>query len=159
MTDSRHRVASCVWRLTPELLLALDDRFHEPVDSYVNGSQVWLRDDGPGEVPLEWRLHPVAGFVRPPRVDTYDLMETVVWALRTGAEPPMPIDHIWGGLEAFVCDGDDVEPVPLAATTTEALGIAPDAFGLADHEAIGDRVEATDWKISVVEALFEQFAQ
>jgi hypothetical protein len=159
MTESRHRVATCVWRLQPQLLLALDERFGEPVDSYVNGSQVWLRDDGPGETALEWRLHPVAGYVRPPGVDTYDLMETVVWALRTGAEPPAPIDRIWGGLEAFVCDGDDVEPVPLAASTTKALGIAPDAFGLADHEAIGDRVEATGWNVSVIEALFEQLAQ
>jgi hypothetical protein len=159
MPDSRHRVASCVWRLSDELLLALDDRFREPVDSYVNGSQVWLRDDGPGEIALEWRLHPVAGFVRPPGVETFDLMETVVWALRTGAEPPAPIDQIWGGLEAFACDGDDVEPVPLAAATAEALGIAPGAFGLVDHEAIGDRVEATGWKISVIDALFEQLTQ
>jgi hypothetical protein len=153
------RVASCVWRLQPDLVLALDERFGHPVDSYVNGSQVWLRDDGPGGTALEWRLHPVAGYVRPPGVDTYELMETVAWALRTGAEPPAPIDQIWGGLEAFVCDGDDVEPAPLAASVTDALGIAPDAFGLTDHEAIGDQVEATGWKISVIDALLDQLGR
>ena len=47
---------------------------------------------------------------------------------------------------------------PLAASTAEALGIPPDAFGLADHEAIGDQVEATGWKINVIEALLEQLA-
>ena len=40
---------TCVWRASPELIVALDVRFGEPVDAYVNGSQVWLRDDGPGE--------------------------------------------------------------------------------------------------------------
>ena len=36
-------VACCVWRITAELVLAFDDRFGEPIDSYVNGSQVWLQ--------------------------------------------------------------------------------------------------------------------
>ena len=56
------RVSSCLWRATPAIVLLLDERFGEPVDSYVNGAQVWLRDDGPGGTALEWRLHPVAGF-------------------------------------------------------------------------------------------------
>ena len=33
-------VPTCVWRATPELVVALDARFGEPVDAYVNGSQV-----------------------------------------------------------------------------------------------------------------------
>ena len=49
-----HLVPTCVWKASPELLLRLDERFGEPVDTYVNGSQVWLRDDGPG-VPPEQR--------------------------------------------------------------------------------------------------------
>jgi hypothetical protein len=45
-------VPTCVWRATPSLVVALDDRFGEPVDAYVNGSQTWLRDDGPGGATL-----------------------------------------------------------------------------------------------------------
>ena len=55
------RSATCVWRASPAVIVALDERFGEPVDAYVNGSQTWLRDDGPGGITLEWRLHPVAG--------------------------------------------------------------------------------------------------
>src|SRR5262249_58408238 len=54
------RTASAVWRSSPELVLALDEHFGPPVDSYVNGSQTWLLDNGPGGVTLEWRFGPVA---------------------------------------------------------------------------------------------------
>ena len=47
-------IPTVVWRCTPALVVALADRLGDPVDSYVNGSQVWLRDDGPGGITLEW---------------------------------------------------------------------------------------------------------
>ncbi len=150
------RTASCVWRVSPEVIAALDERFGEPVDCYVNGSQVWLRDDGPGGIGIEWRLHPVAGYVRPAGVTTYDLWETMVWALRTEAEPPAPLTEVWDGLEGYACDGDEVEPAPLAAALTEALGVAPDAYGLVDHTAIGDRWEQSLGKVSVIAELLAQ---
>jgi hypothetical protein len=84
-------VPTCVWRATDELILALDGRFGPPVDAYVNGSQVWLREDGPGGVTLEWRLHPVAGFRRPAGTGTYELFETVVDALVADEPPPAPL--------------------------------------------------------------------
>jgi hypothetical protein len=150
-------VATCVWRVTPELLLALDERFGDPVDAYVNGSQVWLRDDGPAEVGLEWRLHPVSGYRRPKGLETEEVLETVVWALKTGEEPPVPLEQLWDGLEAFACDGDEVEPIPLAAAVTASIGVAPDAFGVVDHQVIGDRWEATlGHGVSVADLLFEQ---
>ncbi len=46
-------VSTCVWRTTPHLIVALDERFGEPVDAYVNGSQVWFRDDGPEGITLD----------------------------------------------------------------------------------------------------------
>ena len=52
------RVPTCVWRISDALVLALDDAFGEPTDTYVNGSQVWLLDNGPAGATLEWRLHP-----------------------------------------------------------------------------------------------------
>ena len=72
---------TCVWRATPAVIVALDQRFGEPVDAYVNGSQVWLRDDGPGGFAVEWRLHPVAGYRRPETVDVHELFPLTAHAL------------------------------------------------------------------------------
>jgi hypothetical protein len=153
------RVSTCVWLVTPALIVALDDHFGEPVDAYVNGSQVWLRDDGPGEVTLEWRLHPVAGYRRPPGVGTYEVFSAASLALATGAEPPAPLDHLWDGLEVFVAYPEQVgavEPAPLAAAATAALGIAPDASGLVDHGSIGDQWERTGGATSIIAGLLAQ---
>src|SRR4051794_11547635 len=152
------RVPTCVWRVSAELVVALDERFGEPVDAYVNGSQVWLRDDGPGGAGLEWRLHPIAGFRRPAGVGHADLFEATVYALRTGTEAPAPIDELWEGLEAFPGYGDEVEPAPLAAAATAAIGIAPDAFGVVDHDRVGDEWERSGGRTSIVQALAAQLA-
>lgn len=152
-------VAACLWRATPELLVALDARFGEPTDSYVNGSQVWLRDDGPGEVSLEWRLHPVAGFTMPDGVSHYELWPATVFALANGDPPPAPLDRLWEGLEAFPGFGDEVEPAPLAAACGSSLGITPDAFGVVDHDAVGDRWERAEGKVSIVGALLDQLTR
>jgi hypothetical protein len=149
-------VAAALWHLTADLLLAVDDAFGEPVDAYVNGAQVWLRDDGPAGEALEWRLHPVAGFQRPAAVDAHELLATVVYALRTGDEPPAPIDSLWEGLEAFPAYGDELEPAPLAAACTAAVGVTPDAYGVVDHDRIGDAWERSSGRTSIVTALFEQ---
>lgn len=147
-----------MWRLTPELVVALDDRFGEPTDAYVNGSQVWLRDDGPGGATIEWRLHPVAGYQRPPAVATTEVFPTVALALARSEEPVRPAASLWDGLEAFPAYGDEVEPATLAAAATSALGIAPDASGLADHERIGDDWERTGGATSIIGALLDQLA-
>jgi hypothetical protein len=153
---ARPLIPVCVWRATPELIVALDERFGEPLDAYVNGSQVWLRDDGPGEVTLEWRLHPVAGYRKPANVDTYEVFSTTALALATGAAPPARLDALWDGLEAFAAHGDEVEPATLAAAVTDALGIPPDASGLVDHQKIGDQWERTRGEVSIVAALLDQ---
>jgi hypothetical protein len=147
---------TCVWRLTPGLVIALDDRFGEPVDAYVNGSQTWLRDDGPGGVAVEWRLHPVAGYSRPAGLDTYEVFSSVALALATGEEPAAAPEQLWGGLEAFPAYGEEVEPAPLAVALTEALGMEPDAAGLVDHDAVGDAWERSAGKVSIVDALLQQ---
>src|SRR5688572_13405790 len=149
-------VPTCVWRLTPEVVVALDERFGEPVDAYVNGSQVWIRDDGPGGITLEWRLHPVAGFERPPGVTAQDLFPSIALALATGEAPLTAPESLWDGLEAFAAYDDETEPATLAAAVTDALGIAPTAAGLVDHLAIGDAWEAADGRVSIVNALLEQ---
>ena len=155
----RHELTpTSVWRVTPELIVALDGRFGEPVDAYVNGSQVWLREDGPGGMTIEWRLHPVPGYRRPQGLGTYDVFSRTALALGTEDEPPAPLEALWEGLEAFSAYGEEVEPAPLAAAATEALGIAPDASGLVDHDKIGDEWERTGGQTSVIEGLLAQLA-
>ena len=151
-------VPTCVWKVTPQLLIALDDRFGEPVDAYVNGSQVWLRDDGPGEATLEWRLHPVAGYARPRDVDVYEVFATTADALARDAAPPAPLEQLWEGLEVFAAYDAELEPATLAAAATDALGLAPDASGVVDHDRIGDAWERSGGQTSIVSALFEQLS-
>ena len=149
-------VPTCVWKASPELLLRLDEQFGEPVDTYVNGSQVWLRDDGPGGVAIEWRLHPVAGYRRPPGLETEAVFDVVTAALAAGGEPPVPLDRLWEGLEAFAAYDDEVEPATLATACTESLGLPPDAAGVADHDLIGDQWERSGGETSIVAALLDQ---
>ena len=87
-------MATCVWLATPALVVALDGRFGPPVDTYVNGSQVWLRDDGPGDVTVEWRLHPVAGYRRPHGLETEEVFEVTADAFGQGSDPPAPLDRL-----------------------------------------------------------------
>jgi hypothetical protein len=145
-----------VWLTSPELITAIDDRFGEPVDAYVNGSQVWIRDDGPIGLTLEWRLHPIAGYQRPKGVDTYEVFSTTALAIVEGREPPLPLEQLWDGLEAFPAYEDEVEPAMLAAAVTEAIGITPDAHGLVDHDAIGEEWERTAGGISIIKRLLAQ---
>jgi hypothetical protein len=148
---------TCVWRVSTQLIRALDTRFGEPIDAYVNGSQVWLRPDGPGGITIEWRLHPVAGYRRPPGIGTYEVFEQVAFALASGDDPVAPLATLWDGLEAFPAyDDDDIEPAPLVAAATEALGLVPDAAGLVDHQPIGDQWEHTRGGISIFEAVLRQ---
>lgn len=150
------RVASAVWRARGEVIVALDDRFGEPVDAYVNGAQVWLREDGPkGEV-IEWRLHPVAGYRRPDGVGTYEVFSAAALALATGGSGPAPLSELWDGLEAFAAYGDEIEPQPLAAAAAAALGIEPDASGLVDHQTVADQWERTQGAVSIVDDLLRQ---
>ena len=150
------RTPSCVWRVSRELLVALDEHFSSPTDAYVNGSQVWLREDGPNNETLEWRLHPVASYTRPNAMATDDVFDLVVFALATGAEITTAFETLWEGLEAFPGFGDDIEPARLAAACTAALGVAPDAFGLVDHDRIGDQWESAGGKRSIVADLLDQ---
>ena len=107
---------------------------------------------------LEWRLHPVPGYERPDGVDTYELFSTTAAALADEREPPAPLDRLWEGLEAFVAYDDEVEPAMLAAAAGDALGIAPDACGLVDHDGIGDAWERSRGQTSIVTALLDQLS-
>ena len=164
---ARARTATTVWTISPELVLAIDDRLGTPVDSYVNGSQTWLvGDEDAGDVILEFRLHPVAGYRTPAGASHYDVWEQVVaqltnqhdpHALRVGDEV-RPLASFWDGLECFAAYGDDIEPAQLAANAKTLLGRAPDRTGLVDHEAVADAWEHAHGKVSIVSLLLEQLA-
>jgi len=152
-------VPTCVWRATASLVTRLDDAFGPPLDTYVNGSQVWLREDGPGGVVLEWRLHPVPGYSRPKGVATEEVFELAAAALATGTAGPAPLDQLWEGLEAFAAYGDEVEPAVLSSACTASLGMAPDAAGLVDHERVGDEWEQARGATSIVESLLTELTR
>jgi hypothetical protein len=157
------RVASAVWRIAPELVLALDEHLGGPVDSYVNGSQTWLTEDGPGGATLEWRLHPVGGYRPPAGLSHYDLWEQVVAQLSAGRDPGTlalgderrPLASLWDGLEAYA-PYDDLEPATLAHATGAALGWPPDTSGLVDHSGIGDAWEQAKGSVSIVALLLDE---
>jgi hypothetical protein len=156
------RVATTVWTISPELVLALDEQLGLPVDSYVNGSQTWLVEEG--EITLEWRLHPVAGYRAPAGMSIYDLWEDVVSQLSSTADPHAlhlgsevrPLTAIWDGLECYAAYGEDLEPPQLVAAATAQLARPPDRSGLVDHEAVGDAWEQANGTVSIVALLLAQ---
>jgi hypothetical protein len=156
-------IATTVWRIRPGVVLAANDRLGPPVDAYLNGSQTWFTE-APGGAELEWRLHPVAGYRLPAGLSHYDLWDAVVDGLILGADPGAlqlgqevrPLHSLWDGLECFPAHGDDLEPPALAAAASAALGLAPDAAGLVDHDRIGDDWERARGAVSIVALLLEQ---
>jgi hypothetical protein len=158
------RSPTVVWRVSSELVRALDDRLGAPLDGYVNGTQSWLTDDGPGDQTLEWRLHPVGGYAAPRDASPYEVFDEVVGALGAGAPADaVPIGgerraltSLWEGLECFAAYGDEMEPAVLAAAAARALGIPPDATGLVDHTRIGEAWERSGRQTSITDLLFEE---
>ena len=158
------RSPAAVWPLSASLVLALDDRLGPPVDGYVNGTQTWLTDDGPGGATLEWRLHPVASYDPPRHVSHHDLWDVLVSALRAGApvdalplgNGPRPLASLWEGLECFPAYGEDVEPAVLARAATETLGVPPATAGLVDHTRVGDAWERSRRSTSLVGMLLDE---
>lgn len=157
------RVSSCVWSVTPKLIGALHQSFGAPTDSYVNGSQTWLRDNGPREATLEWRLHPIAGFQQPGDISPYELWELVTVQLHNSqfqlGKELRGLHELWDALEAFPAFGNEMEPVELRDACEETLGITPDLFGLVNHDAIADLWERAGGNISMRKLLLEEFNQ
>ena len=157
---------TCVYRVDPPLVEALDRHLGPPLDSYVRGWQVWLEDNGPAGERLEWRLHPPARFRMPAGVNPHDLFEVVLAGLAEAADPARDLfpvgreqrslPQVWEVLEVFPGFGDDVPPAQLAAAAAAVLGgRTPDAAGYADHERLGDVWKGRRGDFSVGAALLE----
>jgi hypothetical protein len=155
---------AAVWRITPELVAALDERLGPPTDGYVNGTQVWLTPDGPGETMLEWRLHPVAEYRAPAGVASDEVWEVVIGAIAGGASPDAlaiggerrGITSFWDGLECFPAYAEESEPAAVTGAARKALGIAPDRAGLVDHDRIGREWERSRGRSSLVAMLLAE---
>ena len=126
-----------------------------------------LDGDDDADAPIvEWRLHPVAGYVAPQGCTHYDLWDEVVAGLSGGGDPESLVlgderrglASLWEGLECFPAYGDEIEPATLTRATTERLGLAPDAAGLVDHQHIGVAWEQAKGRISIVEMLLTELA-
>ena len=151
-----------MWRVSPELVLALDEHLGPPVDSYVNGSQTWFT----GEPVLEWRLHPVSGFRMPGGLSPYDLWDAVVGALAAGGDAAelaiggtrTGLAALWEGLECFPAYDDELEPAAVVGRAAAQLPIAPGLSGLVDHDAVGDAWEHSDGAVSIVSLLVGQLS-
>jgi hypothetical protein len=152
-----------LWRCTPALIIALDAQLGEPTDTYVNGSQVWLRDDGPGEITLEWRLHPVGGYRRPAATSTTNVFRRIATGLTqpSGAEAVAIAapESLWGGLEVFSAYEEPLDAEDLRACCVALLGIEPDAVGTVDHDPIADEWERTAGASDIFSALIAQLGR
>ncbi len=171
---------SVVWRVTPGLLGALDEHLGSPIDSYVNGTQVWLtpeprteptgNDGNDDEATLEWRLHPAAGFRTPAGCSHHDLWDEAQAAIAalvdvhpTGGGDTVTIGGerrglttLWDGLECFPAYGDELEPAALAARARALVPVEPTASGLVDHGRIGKAWERSGGTTSLVDMLLEE---
>jgi hypothetical protein len=146
-------VPCCVWRTTAELLGVVLEKLGDPVDSYVNGSQVWIDDDGPAGIGIEWRLHPVAGYVRPEGQTTSGVFADVA----TGVAALDPV-LLWDGLEAFPAYHEETTPEVLRSWVVARLDVEPTAYGCANHDAIADRWERSGRQTSIVNELVAEFS-
>ena len=158
--------ATCVYRVDPALVEALDMHLGPPLDSYVRGWQVWLEDNGPAEERLEWRLHPPARFRMPAGVNPHDLFEVVLDGLAAADDPAADdfpagkerrtLAQVWEVLEVFPAFDDVIPPEALANAVAAALGgRRPDASGRADHDRLGDLWKGRRGDFSVGAALLE----
>ena len=162
----RRGTPTCVYRVDPALIEALDMHLGPPLDSYVRGWQVWLEDNGPDGVRMEWRLHPPARFRMPRGVNPHDLFDVVLQGLADADEPVTAafatgaehrsLAQTWEVLEVFPADGDDVTAEAVAGAAAHALGgRRPDAFGHVDHDRLGDLWKGRHGDFSVGEALLQ----
>lgn len=142
--------ATCVWRLRPEVLVALHERFGAPADTYGNGSQTWLRSDGPDGTPVEWRLHPRPDFTRPAELAVSQVFPLVAGAVARDEEPAIDPDRVWSGLEAAWAFDEDLDVTALEAATRAALGLDPDAGGPVDRDALGSEWERSGGRLDVI---------
>ncbi|HEX2026822.1 MAG TPA: hypothetical protein VHF25_02350 [Nitriliruptorales bacterium] len=137
----------CVFRVDRSLLETLEAALGPPIDSYLNGWQVWIEpaELHPGDDPVEfeYRLHPPHGFRQPEGLSHHDLWDAVVEQLADGADRLMlgrehrTLPQLWVLLEVYPAFGERHTPGDVGAVAERMLGRAPLACGYVDHARLG----------------------
>jgi hypothetical protein len=150
------------------LILALERTYGPPIDSYLNGWQVWLEpyeellDVDGAPVELEHRLHPPAGFTQPTGLSHHDIWEAVATQLEDGADrlrlgdEQRPLDALWVLLEVYPAFGEPVAPDELGRAVGSRLGRPALAAGRVDHQRLGARWRATKGDFDLPTALLDE---
>lgn len=134
----------------PNICNELHKRLGDPVDSYWNGAHTWF--DEPeiwGDIRVEFRLHPVIGFVMPEASRPEELFDLIL-------EEKVDVTHYLEGLEVFPVDENDLSIEEFKNYIEEKIGFEADFAGFVDHEEIGNTYEQSGGKISIISALVEQ---
>lgn len=166
-----------VFGVDPEVLLRLEAAFGPPLDSYLNGWQVWLEevteDSLPDGVPapvddvtLEFRLHPPVGFEQPDGLSHHDLWDEVVvpFAEARADDAPLPdrltlgteqrgLDQVWVLLEVFPAYAEDVTPDLVRMWSQAWLGRMALGVGRVDHATLGGRWKREGNRFDLVGAI------
>jgi hypothetical protein len=154
------KTPTCAYRVDAALIELLDTRLGPPLDSYVRGWQVWLEENGPDGIQLEWRLHPPAGFRMPRGVNPHDLFDVVLQGLADCDDPDSDafaagqeqrtLSGIWEALEVFPAFDVDVPLDGIVEAATMALGgRRPAVAGHIDHGRLGDQWKGAKGNLSV----------
>lgn len=154
---------TCVFGCDAELVLELERRLGPPIDSYLNGWQVWLAPSPHDpDLELEWRLHPPHGFSQPQGLDHHDLWDVVVEQLADGAhrlrlgDEERRLDEVWILLEVYAPFGDALTAAQLQEAAEEAIGRPATAAGRVDQRALGARWKRTKGDFDLPGALLEE---
>lgn len=161
------RDPTCLFRCDPGLLLALEESFGPPIDSYLMGWQVWIEPtpmpDLPTAVELEYRLHPPSHFRQPEGLSHHDLWDAVVEQVVAGrkrlrlGEEERSLDEVWRLLEVYPAYGEDLTPGALRDAAEAALGRPALAAGYVDHERLGARWKREKGTFDLPSALLAEF--
>ncbi len=157
----------CVFAADADLVLALEAAYGPPIDSYLNGWQVWLepsglRDADDEPIEFEHRLHPPAGFEQPAGLSHHDLWDEVVTQLADGAEvlelgaEQRRLEEVWRLLEVYPAFGHELRPDQVRSEVEAALGRPALGAGHVDHGRLGSRWKRTSGRFDLAGALLDE---
>lgn len=159
---------TCLFAVDAELIETLEGTLGPPIDSYLNGWQVWIEPletlgHSPEEdVQLEYRLHPPAGFTQPRGLSHHDLWDTVVEQVAAGrdrlsvGDEERPLAELWVLLEVYPAFGEDLTPGALRGAAERVLARPALACGQVDHARLGSIWKRTKGAFDLPAALLEE---
>lgn len=159
---------TCVFAVDIELIEALEAVLGPPIDSYLNGWQVWIEPletlgrSPEDDVQLEYRLHPPAGFTQPRGLSHHDLWDTVVEQIAEGrdrfvvGDEQRSLAELWVLLEVYPGFGEELSPSVLRGAVERVLGRPALACGAVDHARLGNLWKRTKGDVDLPGALLDE---